>query len=139
MTTAYGFATFLQTPYSSSNAHTHSNLSSTNRSNLSLMHHSNHIEHLEINRKPPCSLRSLWGLIKRFTNEDDDAPSHLFLHHLPRKIYSALHDHIHDLLVISIKIKDWCIVIICNWNLPSKTRLPGAWQRSALVMAGLFA
>ena len=63
VTTAYGFATFLKTPYSTSNDHMHSNLSSTNHSNHSLMHHSNQLHHLDINKKPPCSLRSLWGLI----------------------------------------------------------------------------
>ena len=75
VTTAYEFATFLQTPYSTLNDENDndyminspksSNLSFTNHSNHSLIHHSNHLQHLEINRKPPCSLRSLWGLINK--------------------------------------------------------------------------
>ena len=31
-------------------------------SNHSHKHHSTHLQHLEINKNPPCSLRSLWGL-----------------------------------------------------------------------------
>ena len=51
---------FCRPPYSTLNDNTHSNLFST--------HHSNHLLHLGMKRKPPCSLRSLWGLIKRDQN-----------------------------------------------------------------------